>query len=182
MSRAAKAKPSGGVIRWAALLRGVSPTNASMPALVTAFEAADLANAKTVLSSGNVLFDAPDLPTAEIEARCEAAMKRHLGRVFTTIARPVSALRTLIESDPFARLPVPPGAKRVVTFLRSAPRPAPALPVERDGAIILARDGREIFTAYTRSPKGPVFMVLIEKTFGDDVTTRTWDTVAKLAR
>jgi hypothetical protein len=32
-----------------------------------------------------------------------------------------------------------------------------------------------------RSPKGPVFMTLIEKTFGKEVTTRTWDTVKKAA-
>lgn len=30
--------------------------------------------------------------------------------------------------------------------------------------------------------KGAAFMVLIEKTLGRDVTTRTWDTVAKVAR
>jgi uncharacterized protein (DUF1697 family) len=28
----------------------------------------------------------------------------------------------------------------------------------------------------------PVFMTLIEKTFGKEGTTRTWDTVAKVAR
>ncbi len=54
--------------------------------------------------------------------------------------------------------------------------------MELDGARILAVQGREAFTAYVPSPKGPVFMTLIEKTFGKDVTTRTWDTVAKVAR
>ncbi len=38
-----------------------------------------------------------------------------------------------------------------------------------------------MFSAYLPSPKGPVFMTLIEKTFGKEVTTRTWDTVRKLA-
>jgi hypothetical protein len=37
-------------------------------------------------------------------------------------------------------------------------------------------------SAYTRSDKGPVFMALIEKTFGKDVTTRTWDTVLKVVK
>ena len=41
--------------------------------------------------------------------------------------------------------------------------------------------GREVFTAYLKSDKGPVFMTLIEKAFGTDVTTRTWDTVKKCA-
>jgi hypothetical protein len=42
--------------------------------------------------------------------------------------------------------------------------------------------GREAFTAYERSTEGPVFMKLIEETFGKDVTTRTWDSVAKVAK
>ena len=74
------------------------------------------------------------------------------------------------------------GSKRVVTFLRAPPGKAPALPVEQDGARILALRGREAFTVYVRSPRGPVFMTLIEKTFGKDVTTRTWDTVGRIVK
>jgi hypothetical protein len=50
------------------------------------------------------------------------------------------------------------------------------------GARILAIRGREIFSAYRPTPKGPVFMNLIEKTFGTEQTTRTWDTIKKVAR
>ena len=42
--------------------------------------------------------------------------------------------------------------------------------------------GAEVFTAYVPSDKGAVFMTLTEKTLGKEVTTRTWDTVTKLAR
>ena len=42
--------------------------------------------------------------------------------------------------------------------------------------------GKELFSAYVATPKGPVFMTLIERTFGKELTTRTWDTVAKVAR
>jgi len=31
-------------------------------------------------------------------------------------------------------------------------------------------------------PRGPAFMTLIERTFGQAVTTRTWDTVKKVAK
>ena len=70
----------------------------------------------------------------------------------------------------------------MVTFLRSKPKSKLALPIERDGARILCLKDRELFSAYTRSPKGPVFMTLIEKAFGKDVTTRTWETVRKIVR
>lgn len=47
---------------------------------------------------------------------------------------------------------------------------------------ILAIEGCEVFTAHVPHPKGPVFMTLLEQTFGKDITTRTWDTVQKVAR
>src|SRR5262249_20925316 len=55
-----------------------------------------------------------------------------------------------------------------------------ALPVELDGARILCRRGGELFSAYVPGPRGPVFMTLIQKTFGEEVTTRTWETVQKV--
>jgi len=42
--------------------------------------------------------------------------------------------------------------------------------------------GNTAFSAYVRTPKGPVFMTLIEKAFGKEQTTRTWETVEKAAR
>jgi uncharacterized protein (DUF1697 family) len=168
--------------RYAAFLRGVSPMNAKMPQLKAAFEAAGFTDVKTVLSSGNVVFTAPRAADSTLERKSEAAMRERLGRDFLTIVRPVEALRELLAADPYKVFRLPPGSKRVVTFLRAAPRSDLELPVELDGARILAVDGREAFTAYVPSPKGPVFMTLIEKTFGKDVTTRTWDTVAKIAR
>jgi hypothetical protein len=54
------------------------------------------------------------------------------------------------------------------------------LPIESDGARILCMRGAEVFSAYLPNPRGPVFMNLIERTFGKDVTTRTWDTVRRV--
>ena len=47
---------------------------------------------------------------------------------------------------------------------------------------LLALCGQELFSAYSPTPKGPVFMTLIERTFGKELTTRTWDTVGKIAK
>jgi uncharacterized protein (DUF1697 family) len=167
--------------RYVALLRGVSPMNAKMPALKAAFEAAGFENVKTVLGTGNVVFDAPRAAASTLERKCVAAMDAHLDRSFGTIVRSTRELQELIDADPFARHKLPPAAKRVVTFLRKVPAEAPKLPVERDGARILALRGADLLTAYVPSDKGAVFMAFIEKTYGKDVTTRTWDTVRKCA-
>ena len=104
------------------------------------------------------------------------------GHSFLTIVRPVDALRALLGTDPYRPHGVAPAAKRIVTFLRAEPDTPVDLPVERDGARLLALHGRELFSAYLPTPKGPVFMTLIERAFGKEVTTRTWDTVGKIAR
>lgn len=155
--------------------------NATMPELKAAFEEAGFTDVRTVLSSGNVIFTANRAAEASLERKAEAAMLKRLGHSFLTIVRPVDALRRLLESDPYEAFRLPPASKRVVTFLRDEPESKPALPIELDGARILAVEGREAFTVYLPNPKGPVFMKLIEKSFGKEVTTRTWDTVAKLA-
>ncbi len=168
--------------RYAAFLRGVMPMNCKMPALKAAFEAAGFSDVKTVLGSGNVVFDARSTSEQALQQRAEAAMQEHLGQAFLTIVRPIEQLRTLLASDPYQRFKVDPKAKRIVTFLRGRPKAKIALPVEMHGARILAMQDGEIFSAYLPTPKGPVFMSLIEKTFGKDQTTRTWDTIAKVAR
>ena len=55
------------------------------------------------------------------------------------------------------------------------------LPIERDGASILKLAAGEVFTAYVPHPKGPIFMTMLERNFGKDITTRTFDTVRKCA-
>ena len=168
--------------RYAAFLRGVSPMNAKMPELKSAFEAAGFADVRTVLSSGNVVFSARAAPEAALERKAEAAMKKRLGSAFPTIVRSIAALRRMLASNPYEEFRLRPGAKRVVTFLRGEPEARLELPLELDGARILCLQGDVVFSAYVRSPRGPVFMTLIEKTFGKEVTTRTWETVEKVAK
>ena len=169
-------------MRYAAFLRGVGPMNAKMPELKKAFEAAGFTDVKTLLSSGNVVFSARAATPAALQRKAEAAMLRHLGHAFLTIVRPINALRELVASDPFQAVRLGAAAKRIVTFLREPPAANLRLPIERDGARILSARGGEVFSAYVPTPKGPVFMALLEKTFGKQQTTRTWDTVVKVAR
>src|SRR5262245_32969685 len=168
--------------RYAAFLRGVMPTNAKMSDLKRSFELAGFTDVRTILSSGNVVFSAPAATESALERKAEASMKKHMGKEFLTIVRPVDALRAILASDPYASFTLKPGSKRIVTFLRATLRAKLALPVELHGSRILLVKGRQVFSAYVRTPRGPVFMVLIEKTLGRDVTTRTWETIEKVAR
>jgi uncharacterized protein (DUF1697 family) len=156
--------------------------NAKMPELRKAFEAAGFTEVKTVLSSGNVVFSARGASESSLQRKAEIAMRERLGQAFVTIVRPIGVLRELLASDPYRAFRLSPSAKRIVTFLRDEPRSKVALPVELEGARLLSLNGRELFSAYVPNPRGAVFMSLIERTFGKELTTRTWGTVAKVAR
>lgn len=168
--------------RYVAFLRGVSPLNAKMSELKRCFEAAGFSEVRTLLSSGNVAFSTRTSAPYVLERRAETAMHADLGRSFSTIVRPSKYLKELIESDPFAEFNLPPTAKHVVTFLRQPTDASVMLPIEREGASILKLGAAEVFSAYVPSERGPVFMNLLERTFGTDITTRTLDTVKKCAQ
>lgn len=155
--------------------------NAKMPELKRAFESAGFTNVVTVLASGNVVFDARAAAEETLARRAEHAMEATLGRRFATIVRPVERLKALLEADPLSAYELPRGAKRVVTFLARPPAKKPKLPIQVDGTRILAMDGNEVLTAYVPGPVGGAFMGVIEGVFGKDVTTRTWETVKKVA-
>jgi uncharacterized protein (DUF1697 family) len=153
--------------------------NCKMPELAQAFAAAGFRDVKTVLSSGNVVFSATGAERT-LRKKAEAAMQEGLGRAFLTHVRRIDELQALLDDDPFAAFRLPAAAKRIVTFLPEPPAAQPKLPVEVDGARILEVRQRLVLSAYVPSPKGAVFMGLIERSFGKDVTTRTWDTLRKV--
>ncbi len=167
--------------RYVALLRGVSPLYLKMSDLQAAVQDAGFTDVRTLLSSGNVAFDTRVTREATIGRRIEQALQERVGRHFPTFVRTREELQRMIETDPYAGHRLPKAAKRVVTFLR-VPHPGRlALPIVRDEATIVALAGREAFTAYVPGPRGPLFMPFLEKTFGRDQTTRTWDTVRRCA-
>lgn len=167
--------------RYVALLRGVSPMNAKMPALKACFEAAGFSDVRTLLSSGNVAFDARAASKPALERRAEAAMQSGLGRSFVTIVRPQATLQALAASEPFAAFELPPSSKPLVLFLRKPAELDLDLPIRRHDASILAFNGTEALCAYVPGPNASGFMSLLERTFGKTITTRTLDTVSRCA-
>src|SRR3989442_12261361 len=87
--------------RYAAFLRGVMPTNCKMPALKEAFEAAGFTDVKTVLGSGNVVFDARSTSEQALQQKAEAAMQDRLGKGVMTNRGPLEQFRKGPGTDPY---------------------------------------------------------------------------------
>jgi uncharacterized protein (DUF1697 family) len=166
--------------RYAVFLRGVSPMNLKMPELSKALESAGFSDVKTLLSSGNAVFSARKASETTLQRKAEAAIEKAVGKSFMAFVRSIEHLQALIDADPYSRFKLATNAKRVVTFLHETPQDFPKLPIELDGARLLALEGRELFSAYVPQHNDPVFMRLIDKHAGKAQTTRTWDTVRKV--
>ncbi|MFJ1457219.1 DUF1697 domain-containing protein [Nocardia sp. N2S4-5] len=173
--------------RYAALLRGIMPSNPNMrnERLRSVFEGLGFEAVGSVLSSGNVVFGSPESDAAALESRIQKALNAELGIGGGTILRSRAELRALVDSDPFPGLTHGRGTYLTVTFLKDRAAAAPdALPAglapavrivgydEAAAAVLAVIDN----TASTT----PDHMAWLETVYGKDITTRTWLTVQKV--
>ncbi|WP_280370274.1 DUF1697 domain-containing protein [Nocardia wallacei] len=114
--------------RYAALLRGIMPSNPNMrnEKLRSVFEGLGFEAVGSVLSSGNVVFGSPESDAAALESRIQKALNAELGIGGGTILRSRAELRALVDSDPFPGLTHGRGTYLTVTFLKDRAAAAPA--------------------------------------------------------
>lgn len=174
-------------MRYAALLRGIAPSfpNMSNAHLRGVFEGLGFTAVASVLSSGNILFstDAADVPA--LEARIQRALQDELGIPGGTIVRSHPELRSLVDSDPFPGLEHGRDGYLTATFLKATPGPV-RLPEPEPWARIVRFDpDARAFLAVmeTAEPnRTPRFMAWLDRTYGKDITTRSWLTVQRIVR
>lgn len=169
--------------RHVALLRGVNLGKRQVKSaeLVAAFQDMGFANVKTLLASGNVLFDG----TPE-RGRIEAALKQHFGFDIGTVLRSQEEMRALVARDPFKGRVEDADTKLYVTFLaepdaRTLPMPCG---VPGDFEVVDITE-REVCMLALRLPNGRfgLGMDQVGKHFGTKRlwTSRNFNTVLKAA-
>jgi len=169
------------------LLRGINNVGSrrvTMAALKSAFEALGFTNVRTVLASGNVVFESPRKDT-DPGRTIAAGLEKALGFPVRVLLRSVREMRAIVRSDPFKALPSGPGVQQYVTFLdvkRSALSKG-RLPAPPKGVKIVRVDPGEIFSIVDLSIGGgtPDLMRYLDRNIGPAGTTRNWRTVIKLA-
>ncbi len=172
--------------RYAALLRGIAPSNPNMKndRLRGVFEELGLEHVTSVLASGNILFRSEESDVPALESRIQKALTERLGIGGGTIIREHAELRDLLDRDPFDGLVHGRGSYLTVTFLKDG-TPEPDLPELDDPRMRIVgydRDARAVLTVIDNSEPGstPDFMGWLERTHGKDITTRTWLTVQRI--
>ncbi|RDI49261.1 DUF1697 domain-containing protein [Nocardia mexicana] len=173
--------------RYAALLRGIMPSNPNMrnEKLRGVFEGLGFDAVGSVLSSGNVVFGCAATDVAELETRIQRALNAELGIGGGTIIRSREELRALVDSDPFPGLTHGHGTYLTVTFVKDAAQGPPGPPPERlaAGMQVVGYDeaARAILAVIDNSAAAtPDFMGWLESVYGKDITTRTYLTVQRV--
>jgi uncharacterized protein (DUF1697 family) len=175
--------------RYVALLRAVNVggRTITMDRLRALFGDAGLANVRTVIASGNVLFDvAGRASRAALEARIEGHLQQALGYPVTTFLRTPADLAVVAHHQAYPeRALATPGVRLFVAFLKSVPaaaaaKKAMALQAKTDS---LAIEGREVYwLCRVPSNESALSGGALEKALGQPATVRNITTVVKLSR
>lgn len=175
--------------KYAAFLRGINVGGnkpVPMERLKKAFESLGFRNVKTLLATGNVLFEAASANAAALAGKIEEKLKRTFGFEIGTIVRTVEKLQELADSSPFKKIKVTPETRLYVTFLAEKPTSKLKIPYstpEKDFQILRVTS-TEVCSVLTLSPNRRTvdLMSILEKEFGKKVTTRNWNTIARVLK
>lgn len=138
---------------------------------------------KTLLNSGNIVFEADANPIEPLEQRLEDYLSQSFGFPIPVILRTQKEISDLVDENPFATVHVHKDIRCYVSFLKNTPTLALPLPyTSADNSFrIIAIQNKTILSVLdlsaTTTPKG---MDDLEKLFGKNITTRNWNTVVKV--
>jgi uncharacterized protein (DUF1697 family) len=174
--------------RHVALLRAVNVVGnnrVGMADLRQMFEDIGFAGARTLILSGNVVFDGGRKSGASLEALLEKETASRLGLKVDVMVRSASELRAAIEKNPFVEEAKADPGHLLVMFMRTAPT---AEAVTALSAAIKGREevkvagGREAYVTYPDGiGRSKLTTLLLERSLGSRGTGRNWNTVLKLA-
>jgi uncharacterized protein (DUF1697 family) len=155
-----------------------------MAALKSGFEGMGLKNVRTVLASGNVIFETPSGIRA-LDRAVSLGLEKALGFPVAVITRTERELKAIVRSEPFNAVPSGPNDQLYVTFLseKGDTRSPGRLPPPPKGVRIVRVDPGEIYSMVmlSRGGRTPDLMRYLDRNVGPAGTTRNWRTVLKIA-
>jgi uncharacterized protein (DUF1697 family) len=171
--------------QYVALLRGINsgknPT-IKMEVLRRAFQELGFEKVKTILASGNVLFETEATADKALEERIAAVLPKTLGFQSDVIVRTIPDLQRLVESNPFQNIPITPHTRPYVTFVQER-KTGLTFPTNGKGYTILGIfEGAVCSVVDLAGAKTPDLMQVLDKELGKNITTRSWNTVKRIVK
>jgi uncharacterized protein (DUF1697 family) len=173
--------------RRIALLRGINVGGrnlAAMAELRAMLTALGFGPVRSLLQSGNLVFDGPGPGGARLERLLERHAEQRLGLRADFLVRTADEWRAIVAANPFPREAARDPAHLLVMALKTPPAAGGvgALREAIAGRERIAAHGRELYVVYPDGVgRSPLTGALIERKLGVRGTARNWNTVLKLA-
>jgi uncharacterized protein (DUF1697 family) len=170
-----------------ALLRGINVGGHNLVAmsdLRNLLGALGFAGAKSLLQSGNLVFDSERLTGTELERLLEVETAKRLGVTPDYLVRSAAEWGTLVARNPFPQEAKDDPAHLLVMCLKAAvpAKNVQALRAAIKGAERVRAVGKQLYVVYPEGiGRSKLTNTLIEKKLGVRGTGRNWNTVLKLA-
>jgi uncharacterized protein (DUF1697 family) len=171
---------------FVALLRAVNVGGqnlVAMPALRALAEGLGLGAPRTLLQSGNLVFEGEGDPAA-LEARLEAATAERLGPRVDFLVRSAEAWAAILAACAFPEAARVDPSHTLVMCLKAAPEPERVEALRRaiQGREQVACAGREAYFVYPDGiGRSKLTTAVIERALGTRGTARNWNTAQKIA-
>jgi uncharacterized protein (DUF1697 family) len=173
-------------MKYVAFLRGINVGGNSMikmSDLKDVFEAAGFEQVRTILTSGNVMFETDEENPDKVTLKIEAALKKKWKKEIPVFVRTIDELQKMDAGRPFKGVDIAPTTKRYVTFLYEFSRgiKIPELPMNMK---ITRMKDDAVFTVVelTEEMNTPDSMAALNKVLGPKITARNWNTIEKILR
>jgi uncharacterized protein (DUF1697 family) len=173
--------------KYAALIRGIGPgdprkTNEKLRGV---FKALGFSNVESVISSGNILFEAHETDVHKLEATIEAAWPEMLDFHATTIVRSYQQLHQILSQGFFNGMTHSEGSYLLITFLKKSAKPTFDTPYQPPGkpyTLLGYADGALFTVTDNTTVKTTDLMTWLERQYGKDITSRTPLTIARIIK
>ena len=155
----------------------------SMAGLCALMEAIGLEQGRTLLVTGNLVFDSRKSPTA-LEPLLERETTARLGLTTDIHVRTASEWPKIVAANPFAREARDNPTFFTATVLRAAPHDDAVGSLQRaiKGSERLAVVDRTVYTIWPDGQgKSKLTLPIMERHLGTRGTTRNWNTVLRIA-
>jgi|ERR1700690_674910 len=174
-------------MKYAAFLRGINVGGnvlIKMAELKKVLENAGFENVKTILASGNVVFEAKEKDAKKIARAIEVALHKKWKRDISVNIQSIETLKRFAAAQPFKSVKVTPQTRLYVTFLPEKPKNHLKLPSSSKDIRTLKTTDSAIFNSIEISPEHATLdlMTVLTKHYGPEITTRNWNTIQKVIK
>lgn len=142
-------------------------------------------NTRTLLQSGNVVFETSDTDLAAAGARIEAGIRDRFCFEARALLRTPSAFRATLADQPFSAEQLKRGSHAMIVFLSGAPsqRDVAALRESNPGREAISAAGEALYVFYTDGvARSKLDTKRIESALGLVASARNWNTCQRLLK